>query len=90
MLEFQSQSGWREVGGLPSPRMGLRGATVDGMFLVSGGGEDQHTHYTNDIVAFDPVSESWASSGHMVATRKWHAVAEIGLSSIPTNCSLYF
>ena len=87
-MEYGSQGEWREVGLLPSPRLGLSGAAVGGIFYACGGGEDQHTSYTNDLASFDPVSESWASAGHLTFTRKWHAVAEIGLSTIPSaNCS---
>ena len=88
-MGYGSQLGWREVGLLPSPRMGLKGATVDGTFYVSGGGDGQHVSYTNEVFSFDPVWESWASAGQLTFTRKWHAVAEIDLSAIPSaNCSV--
>ena len=86
VMVYGSQEGWREVGILPSPRVGLRGATVDGIFYVSGGGSTT-TSYTDDLTSFDPVSESWTSAGNLLATRKWHAVAQIDLSNIPANCS---
>ena len=85
VMVYGSQEEWREVGILPSPRVGFRGATVNGIFYVSGGGNTTTT-LTNDVTSFDPVSESWSAAGHMVASRKWHAVAEIDLSNIP-NCS---
>ena len=85
-MEYGSQGQWREVGNLPSPRIGLRGATLNGVFFVSGGGEDQHISYTNDVVAFDPVDETWTLAGHLIATRKWHAVTEIDISNISNNC----
>ena len=88
-MGYGSQLGWREVGLLPSPRMGLKGATVDGTFYVSGGGDGQHVSYTNEVFSFDPVWESWASAGQLTSTRKYHAVAEIDLSAIPSaNCSV--
>ena len=87
VMVYGSQEEWREDGLLPSPRLGLRGATVNGIFYVSGGGPST-TSYTNDLTSFDPVSESWASAGNLTFSRKWHAVAEIGLSTIPSaNCS---
>ena len=89
VMVYGSQEEWREVGRLPEKRVGLRGATVDGIFYVSGGGDDQHTDYTNQLASFDPVSESWAPAGKLTFSRKWHAVAEIDLSTMPSaNCSL--
>jgi len=86
VMVYGSQGKWREVGDLPSPKVGLRGATVDGIFFVSGGGITT-TSYTNDLTSFDPVSETWTSAGDLTFSRKWHAVAEIDLSNIPANCS---
>ena len=91
VMEYGSEGGWREAGLLPSEKglEGLRGATLAGIFHVSGGGEDQHTHYTNQLASFDPVSESWVAVGNLIFSRKWHAVAEFGLSTMSSaNCSL--
>ena len=87
-MGYGSQLGWREVGLLPSPRMGLKGATVDGTFYVSGGMRWDASH-TNEVFSYDPVWESWAPAGQLTSTRKYHAVAEIDLSAIPSaNCSV--
>ena len=79
--------GWVEVGQLPSPRDSLRGASIGGVFHVTGG----HYYATGDIgevLVFDPESKTWAVAGELTAARQRHAVTEVPLTAVAAYCSV--
>lgn len=76
--------GWREAGRLPSPRYGLAGAHLNGVFHVSGG-RNSSTKFS-DILAWDPVAEQWSESGYLAVPRNLHSLTEVGLSHIEGLC----
>ena len=83
---------WRETGSgqLPSPRRGLRAATVDNIIFVSGGwgpttsgGDDSF----RDILSWDPTTESWQEAGMLAVARSFHAAVAVPASIIESECS---
>ena len=78
-----SPATWREVGTLPSPRRGLRGARVAGVYYVSGGAYyDGSNQYYGDILAWSPDTESWSPAGTMETPRYYYAVTEVTLAQL--------
>ena len=77
---------WREGTPLPSPRGGPRGSMVGGVFHVTGGGGFNDGDYLDDILSWDPVTESWALAGKMAVARWLHAVTEVPVNSIAEFC----
>ena len=83
-----SQLEWREVesGELPSPRFGLRAATIDNVIFVTGG-QDDNQKASTAILSWDPPSESWKPAGDVKKARYYHAVVAITASIIESECS---
>jgi hypothetical protein len=79
------EGSWREAGPLPSPRSALRGASLASVFHVSGGygGSD----YLDEILAWDPVFETWSLAGHLATARSTHGVAEVSLAAMEGLCA---
>ena len=71
-----------EGGQLPSPRGGLRAASVDGVLYVTGGydGDNRLT----SILSWDPVAESWQQAGELDVARDYHAAVAVPKSVIGT------
>ncbi len=68
VLDLDNTSvGWRELASMPDERMLAAAGVVDGVIYVVGGcslhpsakGEPERT-YLNDILCYDPVSDTWA------------------------------
>ena len=76
---------WREAGPLPSARAALRGASLASVFYVSGGYEG--SNYLNELLAWDPVSETWSLAGHLATVRGWHGVTEVSLADMEGLCT---
>jgi len=76
---------WRETTPLPSPRSDLRGSMVGGVFHVTGG-YDNDAKYVEDILSWDPVTESWAQAGKMAVARGYHAITEVPVASVAEFC----
>ena len=71
---------WRSAGQLPTARYELRAARVGQILHVSGGnGRDE-------ILSFDPVSETWSLAGRMTVGRYFHAVVEIPVAVMAGYC----
>jgi len=78
-------SKWREVGMLPSPRYGLRGATLDKVLYVTGG-DGGSAKDTDEVLAWDTVAEAWAVAGHLAAPRRLHAVTPVFQEYLQSFC----
>ena len=76
---------WREAGPLPSARWALRGASLASMFHVSGGSEGSTD--LDEILAWDPVSETWSLAGHLATARGYHGVTEVSLAEMGQFCT---
>ena len=82
-----------ESGKLPSPRAGLKAATIGNALYVTGGLDFQSdAAYTafSSILYWDQASESWQKAGDLVEPRADHAVVAIPLSVIESECSAMF
>ena len=103
VFSYPMGEAWREVGHLPSPRYGLRGATLAGNFIgnfyVTGGTNGNHIHnYTftknpedfdhlDDVLAWDPVGETWAEVGQLAKATTHHAITVLPLAVFEEYCS---
>ena len=76
---------WREAGPLPSGREALRGASLASVFHVSGGTDG--SNYLDEILAWDPVSETWSLAGHLATARRYHGVTEVSLADMGQFCT---
>ena len=74
---------WREVEGgqLPSPREGLRAASVGHILFVTGGEDEDYNELTS-ILSWDPVAESWQAAGDLAVARNGHAAVALPNSLI--------
>jgi len=79
------EGGWRKVGALPTPRMGVTAASVDGILHISGGWAN-NSHTTDAVLSWDPVSEAWLSVGHLQTPRLMHSMTEVPLSVVQKFC----
>jgi hypothetical protein len=82
------EGSWREAGPLPSARSSLRGASLASVFHVSGGSPTglPDGSYLDDILAWDPVSETWSLAGHLVTARGRHGITEVSLADMEGLC----
>ena len=93
---------WTRSGSLPSPRRGLRGASINNKVIVTGeklcslsyniiinsGGYDAsiHVDHLDDILQFEPESGEWLQIGTLKHKRSHHAVSVINFNSIKDFC----
>ena len=75
---------WREVNGgqLPSPRTYLRAAVVGNTIYLTGGGQN-----LNEILSWDPITESWNLVGNLAVGRSNHAAVAVSRSIISLSCN---
>merc|ERR1719323_463606 len=86
--EVPSMMQWKEVTPMPSPKNGLRGASIGGIFHVVGGNSDYSMQdFSKEIIAWDPVLESWKVAGHLNVGRVYAGVTEVPLLGVLQNCS---
>jgi hypothetical protein len=78
---------WREAEPLPSVRFGAMGASLAGIFHVLGGDYNGGGNYTDEIIAWDPVAETWSLAGHLATARRWHGVTELSLADVAGLCT---
>ena len=99
VLSYPDGQAWRKVGPLPSPRAGLRGASLDGVIHVTGGQDGNNFHHFfltknpkgnivfDSVLAWDPVAETWSEAGKMDQGREVHAITPLPLAVIEEYCS---
>ena len=77
---------WRELetGHLPSRRYGGRAATVDNVIHLAGCHDTYH--FCTEILAFDPVSESWIQRGEFALPRYHNGAVGVPASAIASDC----
>jgi len=79
---------WREVTPMPSPKNGVRGASVGGIFHVAGGNSDYSMQgFSKDILAWDPVAETWQVTGQLEQGRVYAGVTQIPISIVAPYCT---
>jgi len=82
VMDYTNGGSWRVAGVLPSPRYGLKAAAIDGQLYVLGGNE-KNTEATDEILSWEPISETWTKADLKLATqRAYHAVTELDLNTI--------
>ena len=98
VISYPDGQAWREVGHLPSPRSGLRGASLAGVLHVTGGRDGNNfpnfTFTANPevssldcVLAWDPVAETWSAAGKLDQAREYHAVTALPLAVVEEYCS---
>ena len=80
-----SSVSWRETSPLPSSRTGLRGTRVGKILHVSGEYPDT---VTAEVLAWDPVAETWGLVGKMAAARGYHGATELDMAVVAQYCSV--
>jgi len=58
-LLWEDSNMWEMVGPLPSARMGLTGASLDGQLFMLGGSEGDRAPKVKEILTFDPKTKAW-------------------------------
>jgi len=75
---LETGSGWSLSGELPSPRTGLRAATVGNKIVMTGGQNGSgKTYYYDDILEYDPLTGQWQLVDRMLQARDGHAISVI-------------
>ena len=88
LYEYQEggDSAWRAAAHLLPRALGAaRGATLEGVFLLSGGAyrdQDGDKQYSDEVYSYIPDSESWTLAGTMEGARDNHGVTVVNLTSV--------
>ena len=69
---------WSAAPSMPTARMGLVAAAVDGKLYAIGGSIDGHGAETGTVEEFDPVSQTWTTRASMTTPRYFAAGAQVG------------
>merc|ERR1712059_137231 len=70
--------GWTVLSSLPQARYGVRGVSLGGVFHVLGG----YIGSTDQILAWNPATNTWVEVGSMGETKRFHAITEISDVSV--------
>ena len=78
---------WREVetGNLPSPSYGPKATTVDNIFYVTGG-KDDNGDVLSSILYWNSATESWGLAGYLSVARYDHGATAVPLSLLSSEC----
>jgi hypothetical protein len=57
------------------------------MFHVSGGFDYSTYTYLAEILAWDPIAETWSLAGHLATARRRHGVTEASLTDMEGHCN---
>ena len=68
VYQYPGGAAWRAMADLPSPRAGLLGASLAGVFHLLGGADDKGI-YLDDILAYDISTSTFRLAGHLTTTR---------------------
>merc|ERR1712099_58335 len=90
-LLLPSATSWSYSAALPSPRVYLRGATLDNKVIMTGGYTvDLNTAtrlHLNEILEFNAEEGTWIKVGPMPINRRSHAVSVINYREIADYCN---
>ena len=73
LLHLQGDSSWQYAASLPSPRYGLRAATVLNRVYIFGG----YFPSEDKILSYNGATDEWKEEGGMTINRRWHNVLVI-------------
>jgi len=88
----EGEKSWTVVADLPTPRAGLRGASVDNnVFMIGGywgndGGANEEDKTFNDILIYNKGLKSWTKTDELLKPRFAHAVSVLPLNEIQQYC----
>jgi len=80
---------WTQVGNLPLPAAGIRGASINNKIVMTGGyyiDANGRRHFSDLILKFDPIFNNWEIVDHMKIKRHYHAVDLVPISDIVDYC----
>ena len=87
MFDYTNPGSWKEAGLLPAARSGLKGVSIGQEFFVTGGETSNSLSWWKDeILSWDPITESWTVAGHLLFERSNHGVAEVSLDVFAKYC----
>ena len=87
MFDYTNPGSWKEAGLLPAARSGLKGVSLGQNFFVTGGETSNSlSWYKDEILFWDPITESWTEAGHLLFERSNHGVAEVSLDVFAKYC----
>merc|ERR1711953_804024 len=78
---------WRKSGKLPERCYAGKGANLAGKFHITGGWLENLYGETSQVLAWDPIAESWEIVGNLINARSDHSVAEVDLAILGNLCS---
>ena len=88
VMDYTNSGAWRVSEPLPTARTSLRGVSIGQDFYVTGG-EDLEDWVQDEILSWDPASETWSVAGHLLKKRRNHGVAEVSLDEFTDYCVSY-
>ena len=87
MFDYTNPGSWKEAGLLPAAWSGLKGVSLGQDFFVTGGETSNSlSWYKDEILSWDPITESWKVAGHLLFERSNHGVAEVSLDVFAKHC----
>jgi len=84
VFDYTNPGTWKEAGLLPAARSGLKGVSIGQDFFVTGG--KSLSWWKDEILSWDPITESWTVAGQLLFERSNHGVAEVSLDVFATYC----
>jgi len=82
------KAAWALAGELPSPRTGLRGASLNNnVFMIGGYNYDGKDIFMDDILVLNKKTLLWQSKTKMQLPRYAHAVSIVNLEDIKPSCN---
>ena len=88
MFDYTNPGTWKEAGLLPAASSGLKGVSIGQDFFVTGGDLDgsSGSWWKDEILSWDPITESWTVAGQLLFERSNHGVAEVSLDVFAKHC----
>ena len=86
VMDYTNSGAWRASEPLPTARTSLQGVSIGQDFYVTGGEDDLEYWVQDEILSWDPASETWSVAGHLLSRRSNHGVAEVSLYEFTDYC----
>merc|ERR1711962_354143 len=87
VMDLTDGGTWRKSNKLPERRYAGKGANLAGKFHITGGWVEDVNGESNDVLAWEPVTESWELVGHLINARSDHGVAEVDIELVELLCN---
>merc|ERR1712008_149462 len=79
--ELFSNGRWTTGGNLPRELYGLKAGQLNQQMVVTGG-EDDGGNLRDEVLLFNPATDTWSQIGKLKTGRGIHAVAEVNLRAL--------